>query len=74
MKVTNIEHVHISDEYKIHTEEGIFTLTVTMLPHKETEPTMRVIRDDGIGVDSGKEEEVVKAFLSAGSPQPDVAS
>jgi hypothetical protein len=64
MKITNVEHLSISDEYMIHTDEGAFKLSVTMNPQSETEPTMKVVTATGAEVDEVMENNIVELFLS----------
>ena len=66
MKLINIEHMSISDSYKVHTDEGVFNLDVTMNPQVETEPVMKVTAGDGSGVDPIMEDNIIELFLTAG--------
>jgi hypothetical protein len=65
MKLNNVEHINISDAYKIFTDAGEFVLTVTMHPQTEKEPTMKVTKADGADVTAEVEAEVVQLFISA---------
>ncbi len=65
MKLNNVEHINISDAYKIFTDAGEFVLTVTMHPQTDKEPTMKVTKTDGGDVAADIEASVVELFLNA---------
>lgn len=73
MQLNNVEHIKISDSYKIYTDEGNFALTVTMHPQTEKEPTMNVTSVEGGEVAAEVEAKVVELFLAAGSAETAVA-
>lgn len=67
MKLTNVEHINISDSYNIFTDSGDFVLTVTMQPQIEKEPVMTVTTKEGKEVSPDIQNNVVELFLAAGS-------
>lgn len=74
MKLTNVEHINISDSYNIYTDGGNYILTVTMQPQTEKEPTMKVTTPEHGEVAADIEAKVIELFLAAGNAETPVDS